>query len=190
MGIRKSWMMGAIFSCLTMGVSAQRMAVKTNLLYDATTTPNVGIEMGLGKKSTAQIFYALNPWKFGENEQLRHWVVNPELRWWFCHRFNGHFVGVHAFGGEFNMGGVELPFGIWPSLEHRRYEGWFAGGGLSYGYQWIFSRHWNFEASLGFGYAYIDYAKFRCENCGEKLEDKTRHYLGPTKAALSLIYLF
>lgn len=170
--------------------TAQNVAVKTNLLYAATTTPNIGLEVGLGKKSTAQVFYSLNPWEFSDNEKLRHWSLNPEYRYWLCHRFNGSFIGIHALGGEFNMGGVKLPFGAWPSLENHRYEGWFAGGGLSYGYQWILSKHFNFEASLGLGYAYINYKKFVCEDCGELLKDTDRHYFGPTKAALSLIYLF
>lgn len=175
---------------ITVCASAQQVAIKTNLLYAATTTPNIGIEVGLGKKSTAQLFYALNPWKFSENEKLRHWSVNPEYRYWFCHRFNGSFVGIHALGGEFNMGGVDLPLGVWPSLEDHRYEGWFAGGGVSYGYQWILNKHFNLEASLGLGYAYINYKKFVCAECGELLKDTDRHYFGPTKAALSVIYLF
>ena len=70
---------------LTMGIqsaSAQQVAVKTNLLYDATTTPNIGMEIGTGKKHTFQVFYGLNPWKFGSGSSekfLKHWVVNPSL---------------------------------------------------------------------------------------------------------------
>ena len=169
---------------------AQKVAVKSNLLYDATTTPNLGLELATGKKQTLQLFYGLNPWKFDDKKKLRHWVLQPEYRWWFCQRFNGSFVGVHAHSGEFNMAGVKLPFGIWPELKSHRYEGWFAGGGLTYGYQWVLSKHWNFEASIGAGYAYIKYKKYGCAKCGEKKKDTHRHYVGPTKTALSLIYAF
>ena len=44
---------------------AQQVALKTNLLYDATATPNIGMEIGVGKKHSLQAFYGLNPWKFG-----------------------------------------------------------------------------------------------------------------------------
>ena len=92
---------------------AQQVALKTNLLYDATTTPNIGAEMGIGKKSTVQLFYGLNPWKFGSGDDkkyAKHWILNPEYRYWFCQRFNGSFVGIHAFGGEYDAANVNLLF--------------------------------------------------------------------------------
>lgn len=39
---------------------SQNVALKTNALYWATTTPNLGIEASVGKKSTLQLFYGLN----------------------------------------------------------------------------------------------------------------------------------
>lgn len=172
---------------------AQQVALKTNLLYDATTTPNLGVEMGVGKKHSVQLFYGLQPWKFGhgaDQKYLKHWILNPEYRYWFCHRFNGSFLGVHAFGGEYDAQRVHLPFGYWKELRDNRFEGWFVGAGVSYGYQWVLSRHWNFEGSVGVGVAYIDYDKFSCGTCGRKTDDGHKTYVGPTKAALSLLYMF
>ena len=186
----------AVVFLLTLGVQnvgAQQVALKTNLLYDAATTPNIGMEIGTGKKTTFQVFYGLNPWKFGEGDSekfLKHWVVNPEFRYWFCHRFNGSFVGIHAFGGQYNAYGIKPPFGWWDELEKYRHEGWYVGGGVAYGYQWILSRHWNFEASIGLGAAYIYYNKFRCEECGPKIGEADKLYIGPTKLALSILYMF
>lgn len=35
------------------------------------------------------------------------------------------------------------------------------------------------------------YDKFRCVGCGKKLErDKSHHYVGPTKLAVNLVYVF
>lgn len=116
--------------------------------------------------------------------------LQPEYRHWFCQPFNGWFVGVHLMGGEFNIGEVKLPFGLFKELRDRRYEGWFAGGGITGGYQWMLSEHWNLEASLGLGYDYIRYDKFACGYCGEILKSSHRHYFGPTKLALSFIYIF
>lgn len=170
---------------------AQNIAIKTNTLYWAATTPNAGVEMSLGEKSTAQLFFGLNPWKQsgGDQSSLRHWMLMPEYRHWFCQSFNGWFVGAHLMGGEFNAGGVKLPFGLLSTLEHHRYEGWFVGGGITAGYQWPLSRHWNFETSLGFGYDYIQYDKMKCGSCGEKLKTGHTNYVGPTKAAVSLVYV-
>ena len=170
---------------------AQNIAIKTNALYWATTTPNAGVEMSLGEKSTAQMFFGLNPWKQsgGDQSSLRHWMLMLEYRHWFCQSFNGWFVGAHLMGGEFNAGGVKLPFGLLSTLEHHRYEGWFVGGGITAGYQWPLSRHWNLETSLGFGYDYIQYDKMKCGSCGEKLKTGHTNYVGPTKAAVSLVYV-
>ena len=173
--------------------SAQQVAVKTNLLYDAATTPNIGAEVGMGKKHTMQLYYGLNPWKFsGDNggKYFKHWLLEPEYRYWFCHRFQGSFVGIHGLGGEFNAANIELPFGIEKGLRDHRYEGWYIGGGLTYGYQWVLSRHWNLEASVGVGVIYADYQKFECGECGRKVDDDNTLYVGPTKGVLSLIYMF
>ena len=189
-------LLAAIVAMICLGSTksqAQQVALKTNLLYDAAATPNLGLEMGVGKKHSVQVFYGLHPWIFGHGEDqkyLKHWVVNPEWRHWFCHRFNGSFVGIHAFGGQFNAAKIKMPFGWWKELEDNRFEGWFVGGGISYGYQWVMSKHWNIEAALGVGAAYIKYDKYGCGTCGRKLDDGDKIYVGPTKLALSLMYLF
>ena len=51
------------FVCL--GASAQRWAAKTNLLYWAATTPNIGAEVALGKHSTLGATVNWNPWTIG-----------------------------------------------------------------------------------------------------------------------------
>ena len=44
---------------------------------------------------------------------------------------------------------------------------------------------------IGIGYAYSHYDRFECEGCGQKVEEGKHHnYFGPTKAAISLVYLF
>lgn len=75
-------------------LQAQNVALKTNLLYWATTTPNLGLEASVGRKHTVQLFYGLNPWKSSSGKSLRHWVLQPEYRYWFCESFNGWFVSI------------------------------------------------------------------------------------------------
>ena len=169
------------------GIKAQ-VALKNNLLYDASLTPNAGVEIGLARKWTFDTTFGLNPWTFSDNKKIRHWLLQPELRYWFCQKFNGHFVGLHLMGGEFNAGGVKLPLGIAPCLRNNRYEGWYAGGGLVYGYQWPLSRHFSVETVIGLGYDYLKYKKFPCEHCGTETGRGHYNYVGPTKAALNHIY--
>lgn len=61
-------------------VYAQDMAVKTNLLYWATTTPNLGVEIGLGKQTTLDISGGYNPWTLDKaaNKKIKHWLVVPD----------------------------------------------------------------------------------------------------------------
>lgn len=174
------------------------VGIKTNLLYDATTTPNIGLEISTCKKQTAQIFYGLNAWTFADGKRAKHWVLMPEYRWWMCSRMNGHFVGVHAFGGEFAAANVNLPVpGVFfagdnlrSQLRDNRYEGQFLGAGFTYGYQWILSRHWNLEAEAGIGYAHAWYDKYPCGECGFLQKSGGTNYVGLTKLGLSLMYVF
>lgn len=175
---------------LTLSTYAQELAVKTNLLYDATTTINLGVELGLSKKWTMDVSGNINPWIFNDAKKLKHWMIQPEARYWLCEKFNGQFLGVHLMGGEFDASNVHFPFGLLPSLKDHRYEGWFAGLGAVYGYQWILSKHWNMEGATGIGYDYVHFDKFRCGHCGPKLESGHSNYFGITKLDLSLVYLF
>lgn len=60
-------------------VPAPKIAVKTNLLYDATSTFNLGFEFGLGKKWTLDVSGNYNPWTFSENRKMKHWLIQPEI---------------------------------------------------------------------------------------------------------------
>lgn len=175
-------------------LSAQDVAVKTNLAYDLTTTFNLGAEFGLAPKWTLDVSGNYNPWTFSGNKKWKHWLVQPEARYWFCDKYMGHFVGLHAIGGQFNFGNWDTDFKFlgtdYSELKDHRVEGWGVGGGIAYGYAWALSKHWNIEAEIGAGYIYMDYDKYRCAKCGEKLESGIRHnYWGVTKAALNLVYI-
>ena len=74
--------------------NAPLLGVKTNTLYWLTTTINIGAEIGLGKNTTIDLLGTYNPWSFGDNKKIKHWLVQPEFRYWTCERFNGHFWGL------------------------------------------------------------------------------------------------
>lgn len=188
----------AIFVAVVTMISAanaQKVAIKTNLVSDAFLSPNIGVEIGLAPKWTLDIPVELNAWQLSHRRQWRHLSAQPEARYWFCERFAGNFIGVHAHGGWYNIGGLDMDFKFlgtdFSKLHNSRYQGWFAGAGISYGHAWILNEHWNIEAEIGIGWSYTRFDKFKCEGCGKKEEtDKSHNYYGPTKAALSLVYLF
>lgn len=179
-----------LMTLMSFSLSAQKIAIKNNLLYTATLTPNLGIEAKLGNRVTLDIIGGYHPYKLQSNRFYKHWLVQPEVRLWTCEAFNGSFFGLHVHGGEFNIAGIKMPFGIFPKLKNHRYEGSFYGAGVSYGHQWILSRRWSLEATIGLGYARIDYDKFECQKCGPLLESGNYDYFGPTRMGVSFIYFF
>lgn len=184
----------AVADVLT-GAKAQDVALKTNLLADGFLNPNLGIEIGLAPKWSLDISGQYNGWILSNGRRWKHWAVQPEARYWFCDRFSGHFIALHAHGGQYNIGGFNGRINLFGTdarkLRETRYQGWFVGAGIAYGYAWILGRHWNLEAEIGIGYSYTRYDRFRCTGCGKKTEtDRPHHYVGPTKAAINLVYLF
>lgn len=172
---------------------AQKAALKTNIVSDALLSPNVGLEVGVAPKWTINASGQLNLWTVN-GHKWRHWLVQPEVRYWFCHRFQGHFLGLHAVGGEFNMGNIDNGIRFLGTdlsrLKDRRYEGWGAGAGVGYGYDWVINRHWNLEAEIGIGWIHARYDEYPCTECGRRLGSGHHNYFGPTKAAINLEYVF
>lgn len=168
---------------------APYIALKTNLLSWATATFNLGIELRLGKKLTLDVPFSLNPWTFGENKKWKHVMLKPELRIWGHEAFNKHFFGINFLYANYNIGHINLPLGIWDDLEHHRYEGALYGGGVSVGNQWILGNKWSLEATFGVGYFYTHYKKRECQTCGPYVKRDNKHYIGPTKLGLSLIFI-
>ncbi|MDR0866442.1 MAG: DUF3575 domain-containing protein [Candidatus Symbiothrix sp.] len=160
-------------------------ALSTNLLYDATTSMNLGMEFGLSKRLTLKLPVTYNPWTFEDHKKFKFIFVQPELRWWLCEPFAGHFFGLHAHYAFFNVGGI----GTTDYMETHRFQGDLYGAGVSYGYQFYLAPRWSLEASIGAGFALMDYDKYECETCGSFLGNEKKTYFGPTQASISLIYI-
>ena len=178
-----------LFSCLD-GYS-QKVAVRLNALPATDGAFGAGVSYGIGNKSTVELAGSLRPWKRSEMYVNRYWLIQPEYKYWTCQKFNGFFWGGYLNGAQFNVGGKKLPFGIFADLKKYRYEGWLIGGGISCGYHWMLNDHWNVETSLGVGYDFIRYKQYNCVRKCAGLRNKGQyHYIGPSKASVSLVYLF
>lgn len=187
---------------LVMAVSgyAQKAAIKTNALYWASTTPNLGVEFALAERWTLEVAGGYNPWTFDEedNRKAKHFLVSPEVRYWLCESFNGHFFGINGNYTQFNVGGIPMPAMFYDltnkefgpkAMEDTRLSGWAVGAGLTYGYQFLMSSRWNLELTLGLGWWYTDYDQFESRKCGMFQQTVGKHALGLTSLGVSFIYL-
>lgn len=195
MKVLSSFLLALVGVVCSISAHAQQFGLKTNLLYDATATVNLGAELKVAPRWSVDLSGNLNAWNI-KNHKWKHWLAQPEARYWFCDATAGHFVAAHLLGGMYNIGNVNLgdfKF-LGTDLSHtkdRRYQGWFAGAGIAYGYSWILGKHWNVEAELGIGWVYTRFDTYPCAECGTKLaNDRVHNYFGPTKLALNLIYVF
>ena len=179
---------------------AQRIGVKTNALYWASATPNVGFECAFADRWTVELAGGYNPWTYNkeENVKSKHFLITPEVRYWFCEAFNGHFIGINGNYTQFNVGGFPVPGlfltsvndGIFiADLKNSRSEGWAAGAGLNYGYAFPISRRWNLEFKVGAGFWYSEYDRYESRPCGLFHDSNVKTVFGPTDLGISFIYL-
>lgn len=164
---------------------SQKFAEKSNLLYLATTTPNVSLEFYLSPKWTLDLTTGYNPWRWNDDASFKHWMVQPGLRFWPCRAFEGHFFEAHALYSQYNIG--HIPF--IPPLKEHKYEGNMYGGGIAYGYHLPLKGRWAMEFTIGVGYLYMDYEEYTCRDCKESEGMYNRNYIGPTRLGVSIIYM-
>ena len=167
------------------------VALKTNLVHDATLSPNLALELAIAPKWTLDLSASFNKWR-SYGMIYKHAIAQPEFRYWTCDRFRGFFVGVHGIGGRLKIGdfyNVNATFPKAPNLkEHSLDNAFVVGDGIACGYDIVLCRHWNLEFELGAGYAYVRGSEYD----GDVLigNDAVFEYLGPTKLAINIVYLF
>lgn len=193
MNFRKTLVALGILFFSVLGASAQKVGIKSNLISDAVTSPNLGVEFRMAPKWTFDFSGQINAWNIN-GRRWRHWMVQPEARIWLCETFQGSFFGFHAIGGQFNIGNIKHGFNFLGSdfgkLKDHRYQGWGVGAGAGYGYAWMLSKHWNLEAMIAVGWIHTWYDRYPCTECGTKQGDGQHDYFGPTKLSLAIEYLF
>ena len=165
-----------------------RLALRTNLLYDALLIPNIGVEFLIDPhwSVAANVMYT---WM--KNDPT-HWywrVFSTDLegRYWFkgepCGPRTGHHLGAYAgfYRYDFEFGG----------------DGWMGdynyGGGISYGYAIpIFPRsrhHFTLDMSLGLGYIGGTHKEYYPDAGCYVWQRTMRHnYFGPTKLEVTLVW--
>lgn len=162
------------------------MAVKTNLLYDALLVPNLALEFYLGNRWSLSGGWMYAWWK--NDTRHRYWRIyggELELRRYFGRKaeekpLTGHHLGIYLQGltYDFEWGGEGY-------LSH-----WTYGAGISYGYSLPVARRFNLDFGLGVGYLGGTYDTYiPTETCYAWQRRSRRHWFGPTKAEITLVWL-
>lgn len=172
-----------------------RMAVRTNLLYDALLVPNIGAEFYLGKGFSIGGNWMYAWWR--NNSRHRYWrIYGGELamRKYFSRPgggspLSGHHLGVYGqvFTYDFETGRKGYMGGrpggtLWEKMNY--------GAGVEYGYSLPIARKLNLDFVIGLGYwggTYYEYEPMN--NHYVWRQTRQRHRFGPTKAEVSLVWL-
>lgn len=179
---------------MTTKAYSQSMAIRTNLLYDATATPNLAAEFKVAPRHTVGLSVGLNPFPVkenftydGDNRKMRHLLVSPAWRYWFCSAFAGHFISANVAYVHYNVSNINFPLGLYPGVDKERRQGDTFAVGASYGYSWILSSRWSIEAEGGLDVGYAKSKRYKYHHCGMYLGDETHAVLMP-KLALNVIF--
>ena len=164
------------------GVNAQRAAIRNNLLYDATLTPNIGFDVRVDSLWTVGALFGLNAWDVNKdtNKKWRHLLVAPNVRRWLGDSlYHKSYVEADLIYSHFNVSNTRIPFGLYSATKDRRLQGDLFALGGKYGYAWILGRCWRVEAEAGIAVGYAWFKEYECAHCGAQLGEGNRIFLLP-----------
>jgi hypothetical protein len=186
----KKFLLIAFVTLSAMRLSAQQLAVGTNLLMDALMIPNLGVQLGLGKSHFAERsvlglhgYFTSKPW----GKEVKAWGVQPELRYFFSGRaMSRWFFGIGANVAKYDI--------TWSG---KVYNGNAIGGGLTFGYVFNLTNRLNIDVHSGFGAIYYrqkehfegDFYDTEYSPTGRIVANSRGYTLLPTSLGVSLTYI-
>lgn len=177
MNLKKKLFVGLFLVVFGIPCFSQGIAVRNNLIWDATGTANIGIEIPVSNNWTIGTNVAIKTWpRFfmwdtGTKEDPRQWkyfLVAPEVRYWPAKVYDGWFFGGDLIYSHYNAAKIN-PLGLFKDLKIQRHQGDFYGGGVFAGHSWWLSDHFRIEAEAGIGAGYKNAKAYECQHCGEPL---------------------
>lgn len=166
-----------------------RVFVSTNMLYDLTLTPNIGVGVYMGHRLTLFADWMYARWSKHSARKYWHiWGGDAELRYQLGHgrslnALSGHYVGVYA-----SMVRYDFQFGV--NRTGVLTDDFNYAAGICYGYSLPVGRRLNLDFHIGLGYAWGTYKKHH------KIDDHdvwdsthSRSWWGPTRLGISLTWL-
>lgn len=163
-------------------------SIRTNMLLLLTGSLNIGTDYAINRQWSIGGDLSYNPWSYGDM-RLRHFMIRPEARFWFCQVNNGHYIHAGLQYMRYNIGGFPKSGLFSANIQRNRYQGNNGGVNLGYGYSWLIGKRFNLELELGLGVLYDSYTKYPCTKCGSALSRRNHVYIGPTDVAINLVYI-
>lgn len=158
-----------------------RLALKTNLLYDAVLMPSLEAEYRIDDRWSVNVEGEVAWWKRdSRHKYYQIATLGPEARYWFHTKkpWHGHYVGLFGLGS-------------WYDLENggRGYKGELWSVGLSYGYMFPVSRSLSFEAGIGVGFLRTWYEEYLPIDGHYVYQQSSRtNYFGPVKLKFAFVW--
>ncbi len=169
----------ALLALVSGGAYAQRVAVKSNALYWAAASPNLGVEFRLSRHFTLNVEAAANPFQFGKDIQPYFAGLTPEVRYWFEARPHArHFIGAMALGSIYDI-----------RFKEKCHEGTAFGAGLTYGYSFVLSSRWSVETTVGAGVLRYKERRYDAGSAAPARTNNERVAFAPLKLGVSFVYL-
>lgn len=174
-------------------VNPKNIALKTNVLFDAASALNIGVEMPIGDRVSVVANYYFPWWQIQSKDITIECIAGTlEGKWWFGDRsrlglLEGFNAGIYTGAGYYDLqwgNGLQGEF--------------FIMGGVSAGYAHEIARNLHLEYNLGVGYLKTDYRPYSPVSNTEFGDIKVRKYpwsvrrqiwLGPTKLEVSLVWM-
>lgn len=158
------------------------LGVKTNLAAWAGTIMNLAADVQVSEHFSVELPVLWCPWYVSSEHAIKTFTIQPEARYWLSKPGKGHFFGVHAHVGWFNV--------KWNRDRYQDTDRPLLGAGISYGYLLPFNEHWAGEFTLGAGYANMRYDTYYNIDNGARIDTRTKNYWGITRVGLSVVYRF
>ena len=151
-------------------VDSAKWRIKTNALLWVMGNANVDLEYKLADQWSLEFEATGNFIKFGKQRQWKNFQFGLEGRYWLDQAFKGHFFGLHFNWGRYWIGRVSTPWGSFH--KHFFYRGWGIRTGITYGYNWKLSKHWDLEAMIGLGLIFTNYDNWMLRDANGKPYDR------------------
>lgn len=124
-------------------LSAQRIALTSNLIEDAVLTPNLGVDIVVADRQSLTFDASFAPYKISPKFHNKCMALKAGYRYWFNQALYAHYIGIDAVLSSSDAG---------IGLKDFRHE--YVGLGIGYGYSFIIGKRLNIVPNIGIGVAY------------------------------------
>ena len=175
----------AVLSSLIM--SAQKLSISTNLIdYACLGTLNAEVSYTMSQHWSLTAGVKYNPFTFHKSDADRQFQNRQQsyalgVRYWPWHSLSGWWISGRVRYQEYNRGGL---------ISRETEEGDKVGLGLSAGYTYMISKHFNMEFGIGVWGGRAWSRRFSCPVCGLTVKDGKKWFLFPDDFMISFAYVF